>query len=128
MENLAHSSFVVGQRVVATKGEYTGDEGVVLRQAGAKTVYRFQVNGQWAESEWAYDSAMHDHHGILKMNNTPAPAVEEGVPQSKAEAAFAKYSFVGNSPSGNELRAMDSAGERRRISRRPHSHHPLSLA
>ena len=58
----------------------------------------------------------------------PAPAVEEGVPQSKAEAAFAKYSFVENSPSGNELRAMDSAGERRRISRRPHSHHPLSLA
>ena len=64
---VAHSSFAVGQRVRVTKGEYAGDEGIVLRQEGPKTVYRFQVKGQWGGSEWAYTSAMHEHYGIVLM-------------------------------------------------------------
>ena len=62
-----HSSFPVGQRVRVTKGEYAGDMGIVQRQEGAKTVYQFQVKGQWGRSEWAYTSAMHEHYGILPM-------------------------------------------------------------
>jgi hypothetical protein len=59
-----HSKYVVGQRVVVTLGDYRGDEGIVVRQVGAKTVYKFQVLGVWSDAEWAYDSAAHQYYGL----------------------------------------------------------------
>ena len=74
-----HSGFAVGQRVVVTRGQYRGDEGIVLRHVGAKTVYKFQVQGVWSDDEWSYNDERHNFYGIEpKVGAALAEVKEEG--------------------------------------------------
>ena len=87
-----HRMWPVGQKVVVTRGQYSGDQGIVLRQASSRdypvplgpgsyevaalrnkpaeavTVYKFQVHGVWSDEEWVYNEERHNFYGIQRID------------------------------------------------------------